>query len=357
MFNIWRMGTNSIERGNSDHWTLSPARIQAVEDAMAASAPVDRGGASGGFGGGGGRGGGSAPLELYENSLHDPQARDPRGYILPADQPDFLTATKFVNTLIKSGVTVHRATADFVAGGQSYTAGSYVVLSGQAFRPFVLDMFEPQVHPDDFAYPGAPPTRPYDVAGWTVAYQMGVEFDRLLEGFEGPFERLPDLVGPPAGTVTNTSGAAGFLFSPQENDAFNAANKLLAAGDSVFRYGGAVQAGGEEFPAGAFYVSAAGGTADRIAAIAEQVGVSFVGASTQPGGDIQALKPMRIGLWDRFGGDMPAGWTRWLFEQFDFDFEVVFAPDLDAGDLNDRFDVLVFMGSAIPSAAPAGGKC
>ena len=37
----------------------------------------------------------------------------PRGYVLPADQPDFLTATKFVNALIKNGVTVHRATAPF----------------------------------------------------------------------------------------------------------------------------------------------------------------------------------------------------------------------------------------------------
>ena len=43
--------------------------------------------------------------------LHDPKMRDPRGYILPSDQPDFLTATKFVNILIKAGVIVHRATA------------------------------------------------------------------------------------------------------------------------------------------------------------------------------------------------------------------------------------------------------
>ncbi len=356
LFNIWRMGMNSIERGNRDHWTLSPARIQAVEEAMAANQTAERAAAAatGGFQGGG-RGGGSLTIELYENTLHDPAARDPRGYILSADQPDFLTATKFVNTLIKSGVAVHRATSDFVAAGQRYPAGSYIVSSSQAFRPFVLDMFEPQVHPDDFAYPGAPPTRPYDVAGWTVAYQMGVQFDRILEGFDGPFERLADLVNPPAGTVTNASGASGFLFSPQQNDAFSAANKLLAAGDSVFRYGESVRTGGTEFPAGAFYVAAGSGTADRLADIAAQLGVSFVGTSAQPAGDIQALKPMRIGLWDRFGGDQPSGWTRWMFEQFDFDFELVFAPELDAGDLNSSFDVLVFMSSAIPAAEAAGG--
>ena len=69
--------------------------------------------------------------------------------------------------------------------GKSYPAGSFVVVTAQAFRPHVIDMFEPQDHPDNFAYPGAPPTRPYDNAGWTLAFQMGVEFDRVLDAVHG----------------------------------------------------------------------------------------------------------------------------------------------------------------------------
>ena len=64
---------------------------------------------------------------------------------------------------------MHRATAAFTVGGKSYPAGSYVVKTAQAFRPHVLDMFEPQDHPNDFAYPGGPPIPPYDSAGWTLA--------------------------------------------------------------------------------------------------------------------------------------------------------------------------------------------
>jgi hypothetical protein len=131
--------------------------------------------------------------------------RDPRGYILPSDQPDFLTATKFVNALIKNGVTVHRASAPFQVAGESYPAESYVVKTAQEFRPHVLDNFEPQDYPDDFAYPGGPPVRPYDVTGYTLAYQMGVQFDRIIEGFDGPFERINGVVRPSPGKV---SGAA-----------------------------------------------------------------------------------------------------------------------------------------------------
>jgi hypothetical protein len=35
------------------------------------------------------------------------------------------------------------------------------------------------------------------MAGWTLAYQMGVEFDRILDSFDGPFEALADVVSPP----------------------------------------------------------------------------------------------------------------------------------------------------------------
>ena len=56
----------------------------------------------------------------------EPALRDPRGYIIPSDQPDFLTATKFVNALIKNGITIHRATAAFTRRRQ--------VVSGRLVR-------------------------------------------------------------------------------------------------------------------------------------------------------------------------------------------------------------------------------
>ena len=166
--------------------------------------------------------------------LRDPAKRDPRGYIVPSNQPDFPTATKFINTLRHVGVTVMRATSPFTVNGKTYPAGSFVVKTAQAFRPYVLDMFEPQDHPNDFAYPGGPPKRPYDNAGWTLAYQMGVQFDRVLDGFDGPFDKVDGLAPVPLGTVAGANGAAGYVFSHQQNDAFTAINRLLKAGEDVF---------------------------------------------------------------------------------------------------------------------------
>ena len=84
-------------------------------------------------------GGAESPRPRYQ--------RAPRGYILPATQPDFPTATKFVDALLKAGVAVHRAT-DGVSGQRGhYPAGSFVVKTAQPFRAHVLDMFEPQHYP------------------------------------------------------------------------------------------------------------------------------------------------------------------------------------------------------------------
>jgi hypothetical protein len=66
------------------------------------------------------------------------------------------------------------------------------------------------------------------------------------------------------------------------------------------------------------------------------------------------LRAPRVGLWDQYGGSIPAGWTRWILEQFEFPFERVFAPAIDAGNLNAKYDVLVFVDGAIPGAG--GGR-
>jgi hypothetical protein len=335
LYNIYRMGRNSIERGSRDHWTMTPKRVAAIQTAAARETGRDASSEDTGR---------EVPRRFYEQA-RDPEWRDPRGYILPADQPDFLTATRFVNALIKNGVTIHRATADFEAGGKRYAAGSYVVKCAQSFRPHILDMFEPQDHPHDFRYPGGPPIPPYDITGWTLAFQMGVQFDRLLDGFDGPFEKVNGLLPPPAGRVTRSGNSAGYTFSHRLNDAFIAVNRLLQNGDEVYW---------RKDAGGTMYVKARPQTLPVLEKAAAEVGVSFTGAPAAPPGDAYHLRPVRIGLWDRYGGSMPSGWVRWLLEQYEFPFRVVFPQELDAGNLASKFDVLIFVTGAI-GAGGAGG--
>jgi len=51
---------------------------------------------------------------------------------------------------------------------------------------------------------------------------------------------------------------------------------------------------------------------------------------------------------------MPSGWVRFILEGFDFDYELVFAQELDAGNLHERYDVLIFPDGGIPGTGGRG---
>ncbi len=105
---------------------------------------------------------------------------------------------------------------------------------------------------------------------------------------------------------------------------------------------------------GTFYVAAKPTHARDSAEGDADLGVSFEAATTAPTGPSAKLRKLRIGLFDTYGGSMPSGWTRLIFENFEFPYEVVFPPDLDAGNLNAKFDVLVFNDS--PMGGGGGGR-
>src|SRR5581483_1964900 len=233
--------------------------------------------------------------------------------------------------------------------GKTYPAGSYVVKTAQAFRPHILDMFEPQDHPDDFAYPGGPPIPPYDNAGWTLAFQMGVVFDRILDGFDGPFEAIQGLAKAPAGNVAASKGPiAGYLLSHQTNDSFIATNRLLAANEEVYWLSKKFDANGRTYAPGTIFIPAKATTLGKLQKIATDLGLSFDAVTNKPTGDALKLRPLRVALWDRYGGSMPSGWTRWILEQYEFPFTVVYPPTLDEGDLSKKYDVIIFVDGAIP---------
>jgi hypothetical protein len=284
----------------------------------------------------------SSPEELakYASIMRNPADRDPRGYIIPADQPDFLTATKFVNALIKNGIVVQRANAPFTVAGRSYPANSFVVKTAQAFRPHILDMFEPQDHPNDVPYPGGPPTPPYDNAGWTLAFQMGVQFDRILDPFNGPFAPVVGFAKPPAAGIAR--GVSGYAFSHSVNDAFAAVNRLLANGEEVFTYTTPLLVSGKTYDAGTFYVAARPTTAAILTQLAQEKGIVFEPlVSPISRQSLTRLRPARIALWDQYGGAITSGWARFVLEQFEYPYDLVYAPSLDAGGLISRFDVLI----------------
>ena len=320
LMNIYKMGRKSIENGSKDYWTLSPKKVELIQelyrtDIKNPEAQID-----------------TLPLAYYAKIYQNLSLRDSRAYVIPADQST--SAVAFINILIQSGIRIEKATTAFEIAGKKYPAGSYVVKTNQAFRPHVLDMFEPQDHPNDFLYPGGPPVRPYDSAGWTPAYTMGVKFDRILEAVDMPLETLPYGVlekavgGFPAGNF------AYYGFSTQDNASFSLVNEALKAGLELTKN------------KDHFVIKSSDAAKKLLAEGSLKYGIKVQGLSASSA--TIPVKTRRIALWDTYGGSMSAGWVRWILEQHQFTFSLLYAKEIDLGNLKSKYDVIVFMGGAIP---------
>jgi hypothetical protein len=362
LYNAYLMGRNSIDRGSRDYWTLSPKRAEAITQLYKTAQSKDtslrrrvRTDSTANAGGaiavtvGGGRGG-NIPVRYFDSVLRNPSLRDPRGYIITADQPDFATAVRFINTCIMSGLIVQKAMAEFTVAGVRYPAGSYIIKTNQAFRPEVLDRFEPQDHPNDFLFPGGPPIRPYDMTGWTLAYQMGIKFDRELDDFNGPFARIPygELENMPAAAQPELS-KKGYFISGSANNSFIAVNDLLNTGAKVYRLAEATK----EYPAGTFYVPYSASVKTVLDKTAKRLDVTAIAAKRIPK-KLVPVNAARIAIWDTYGGSIQSGWTRWLMEQYHYPYKLVYAKELDSGNLKSKYDVIVFVNGAIPALARGG---
>lgn len=271
---------------------------------------------------------------------------DPYAYIVSPEQWDRSAAVDMVDVLRRGGLQVHRATSSFEAGGATRPAGSYVLYAGQAFRPYLKDMMEPQNYPDRREYPGGPPAHPYDLAGWTLPYQMGVQVDRVDEPFEADTEVVEE-VGVPEGVIvgdTNGPPAYGWVIPGSENASWKAVNRLREEGAYLERLQEPAEAAGRRFEPGSFVLEATDDAPDRphrVRELAQEMGVEIAALQEAPGAAMQPMAEARVGVYKSLVKHNDEGWTRFLLERFGFAYESLGHEQVRDGTL-DEYDVVVF---------------
>ncbi|MBI4539118.1 MAG: peptidase M14 [Gemmatimonadetes bacterium] len=265
------------------------------------------------------------------------EAGKPFAWVIAPDQWDPGEAVELVNVLRRGGVEVQRATSEFRAGGRSFPAGSYIAYAAQPYRPHVVDLMEPQKYPDARQYPGGPPIPPYDMAGWTLPIQMGVNVVRVDEPFQA--ETAAVEMASAEGRVTGDA-RFGYLLSHRVNAGFRAVNRLLKAGERVSWAGSAFRVGGQEHEAGTIVVESRRGTRERAEGLARELGLEFVGVASRPEAELYPLRVPRIGLYKSWQSNMDEGWTRWILENHEFPFDTLHDREMRTADLS-RYDAII----------------
>ncbi len=248
-------------------------------------------------------------------------AGDPFAYVLPADQRDPESWTTLANVLAAGGVEVFRAAETFSADGRSYPPGSLVVPMAQPFRAHAKDLLEPQVYTPVNDRP------PYDVAGWTLPYTMGVRADVVNAPFSANLVKVDNVV-PAPGKIEGTGNI--FILRNRTNAESRAVAALLAAGQSVTIAGDSLIVRGPRARA-------------ILSEHAARHGFTVRAVRAAPAGSqgVTRQRLPRIGLYQPWTGNMDEGWTRWLLEQYGISYTTLHDNDVRKGGLRQRFDVIV----------------
>lgn len=273
----------------------------------------------------------------------------PYAYVISTEQRDLPEAATLVQKLMINGIEVHQATQPFAANDRNYPAGSWVILMDQPFAGLVKELFEPQKYPD--LRENGSPIKPYDVAGWTLPMQMGVDADAVLQPVSASDRanlKLLQNFTAPAGHIEGTGSV--FLLDPRTNAHFKAMNEILAAGGHV----SLATESTADLRAGTAFIS--GISRDRAAALSNDFSLSVRATEKSPE-DVALTKKPRVGLYRAWTANIDEGWTRWILKNYGFAPITLHNGDIQASHLLDHFDAIILpddMPSRILNGFPTG---
>jgi len=262
-------------------------------------------------------------LEASVRAIEVDGKEAPLAWILPSDNRDPSAVARLADVLLRTGVELHVARSPVRADGREWPAGSIVILREQPYGTHVKDLLEVQRYPE-----GDPP---YDVAGWTLPFLLGVQRVEAMARPEG------ELV------AVETVEQATALFHGDPRIGAPRDGKQPGLADDVVRH--------STHDSGSWsrvYAGLADGKAYRLYAQPE-VDRGLIGevtpvegldwAESAEGFDLDTLP--RIGLYTPWSGSMDEGWMRWVLDTQKVPYLRVRNEMLRAGRLGDFLDVLL----------------
>ena len=308
----------------------------------------------------------------------------PYAYFVPQQQRDPVAAVEMLRRIAFGGVRVSTLTAPVTIGADTFPAGTWVIPTDQEFAAMAREVLDAQAYPDLRQYPGGPPERPYDAAGWSLPLQMGVRviaaaspltddtrakmklvgalpepkvrpdtYDAAMKTDAAPFDSVPGVgfntdpaaaaIVPAAGRISGSGEV--LLVDPAQNNAFRAINLAWKQGATVQATAGSTGA--------PIRYALRGLTATAQDEMVKSLALQAERTTAAPG---RAVRQPRIGMYQPWSGSMDEGWSRWVLEQYGFTFVAVHPEDFTSP-LAQKIDVLIIADDArVPVAGAATGR-
>ncbi|HUH62712.1 MAG TPA: M14 metallopeptidase family protein [Terracidiphilus sp.] len=262
----------------------------------------------------------------------------PFAYVISSKQTDLPEAGQLAQLMIENGLDVYASQAGFTANGIGYPAGSWVIPMDQPFSALAKELFERQRYPDALENGTSKAIDlPYDVTGWTLPLQMGVNVDAvtdpLTQDQRGKLTKI-DAVKLPAASVDG-AGAV-FAVSHKANASFELVNDALKQGATVSLAEDPVKTA-EGTETGAFLIGGLSRSALESLAGKYAIPAVAIGAPQHT----LAIKKARVGLYRPWDPSIDEGWTRWILENYGFEPKSIYNADIRSANLRSRYDVIL----------------
>ena len=305
--------------------------------------------------------------------------KPPFAYLVPQDQRDPVAAVELLRRLAFGGVRISQLTDAATIDGATYPRGTWVVPTDQEFAAMAREVLDVQKYPDLRQYPGGPPERPYDAAGWTLPLQMGVKVVAAVTPLAADVRGKMQLLGPQPelrvklepysssaadAALFDSVPGAGFDTYPSSAAIVPPAGKLSGTGPTLsldaaqnnsyrainraWKSGGTVRFASGRYLVDGLSEAQQSDLVSSLALVAQRTATSS--ASGTP------VKKPRIGLFRPWSGSMDEGWTRWVLEQYGFDYVTLRPADFKTP-LTGKVDAVILADDArLPIEGAAAGR-
>ncbi len=268
------------------------------------------------------------------------QGAPPFAFVIPAQQRDLAATIKMLRTLQMGLVEIHQAKAEFSVDGQTFAPGSFIIYLAQPYGGYARALLERQFYPEIKPCPSEPIKLPYDVVAHNLALLMGVDVVSINQPFQVLTQKM-DHIPLLGGSMEPAPNAFGYAWGYQSNDDIILLNRLLKRNCQVYWASAPFRMQNNEYPSGTMIVT---GPKALLGAIPELIGdlaVRLTALPERPKIRPYQLIPARLGIYQSWTASIDEGWTRWVLEQFGFDYQSVLDQDIRIGQLNERLDVII----------------
>lgn len=103
------------------------------------------------------------------------------------------------------------------------------------------------------------------------------------------------------------------------------------------------------FPPGSFLTPRQEGVEEVLHVVSRALHLTFHALREEVEVGVHEVKRLKVGMYQRYyGGNMDEGWTRWLLEQFEFEYSTVRDKEIKEGKIAEKYDLLILPSDATP---------